>query len=99
MLGLEPADGLTLAGACRLAEREAAEAWAFREPTPPALVRPEHFTALRALFEGLAVAGAAGAYGAVESSYCLECVRAEYHPARLARRRPEAPPAAIAPAA
>ena len=99
MLGLEPADGLTLAGACRLAEREAAEAWAFREPTPSALVRPEHFTALRALFEGLAVAGAAGAYGAVETSYGLAHVREEYHPARLACRQPAAPPADTAPAA
>ncbi len=92
VLGLEPADCLTLADACHLAEREAAEAWAGREPTPPAVVRPEHFAALKALFEGLAVAGAAGAYGAVESSYGLAHVREAYHPALLSQRQPEAPP-------
>ncbi len=99
VLGLEPADCLTLADACHLAELEAVEAWAFREPTPPAVVRPEHFAALKALFEGLAVAGAAGAYGAVESSYGLAHVREAYHPARLARRQPATAPDEPAPAA
>ncbi len=63
VLGLEPADCLTLADACHLAEREAAEAWAFRDTPPAALVRPEHFAALKALFAALTVAGAAGTYG------------------------------------
>ncbi|MDP9375811.1 MAG: hypothetical protein M3Q65_25850, partial [Chloroflexota bacterium] len=87
VLGLDPADCLTLADACHLAEREAAEAWAGRGEPAPALVRPEHFAALKALFAGLAVAGTAGAYGATESSYGLAHVREEYHPARRAGRQ------------
>ncbi len=92
VLGLAPADCLTLADACHLAALEAREAWAFVNQPAPALARPEHFAALGALFAALAVAGAAGAYGADKSEYGLEHVREAYHPARLARRHPAPPP-------
>ncbi len=99
VLGLEPADCLTLADACHLAELEAVEAWAGRDEPGRGFARPEHFAALKVLFEGLAVAGAAGAYGTVESSYGLAHVREAYHPARPARRQPATAPDDTAPAA
>jgi hypothetical protein len=92
VLGLAPADCLTLADACHFAELEALEAWALADRPAPALARPEHFAALGALFAALAVAGAAGAYGADNPEYRLEHVREAYHPAALARRHPAPPP-------
>ena len=94
VLGLEPADCLTLADACHCAELEAREAWALVNQPAPGLARPEHFAALGALFAALAVAGSAGAYGADTPHYGLAHVREAYHPARLARRHPAPPPAA-----